>query len=130
MYVSNSNCCFSGLIHSCLFFQVGKIYACEIIPTRLRAKVCAVEQLANWLVNYAVALTAPIFLHSSPSGPYFLYGSATLLAVVVCYFMPETKGRTLEEIVGLFEKGSDGGSESCDLGKEVGHDDHRERNLP
>ncbi|KAL9024426.1 MAG: hypothetical protein Q9196_006527, partial [Gyalolechia fulgens] len=31
---------------------VGKIYACEIIPTRLRARVCAVEQLANWLMNF------------------------------------------------------------------------------
>ncbi|KAF2752733.1 sugar transporter [Pseudovirgaria hyperparasitica] len=77
---------------------VGKIYACEIIPTRLRAKVSAVELLTNWLVNFAVALTAPLFLRSSPSGPYFLYGGATLVAAAVCIGMPETKGRSLEEI--------------------------------
>ncbi len=84
--------------------QVGKIYACEIIPTRLRARVCAVEQLANWMVNFAVALTAPLFLRSSPSGPYFLYGLATLFAVGLCIYIPETKGRSLEEIEMLFEK--------------------------
>ncbi|KAL8733197.1 MAG: hypothetical protein Q9166_002214 [cf. Caloplaca sp. 2 TL-2023] len=83
---------------------VGKIYACEIIPTRLRARVCALEQLANWLVNFGVALTAPVFLRASPSGPYFLYGVATLFAVALCVFIPETKGKSLEEIEGLFEK--------------------------
>ncbi|KAF2498548.1 sugar transporter [Lophium mytilinum] len=84
---------------------VGKIYACEIIPTRLRAKVCAVEQLTNWLVNFTIALTAPLFLRSSPSGPYFLFGFSTLLAATVCFFMPETAMKSLEQIEGLFEKG-------------------------
>ncbi|KAJ8594663.1 general substrate transporter [Rhizopogon salebrosus TDB-379] len=81
-----------------------KIYACEIIPTRLRAKACAVQQLSNWLVNFTVALTAPLFLRASPSGPYFFFGSATLFTTTVCYFlMPETKGKSLEEIEDLFE---------------------------
>ncbi|PGH11000.1 hypothetical protein AJ79_05151 [Helicocarpus griseus UAMH5409] len=84
---------------------VGRIYAAEIIPTRLRAKVCALEQVANWVVNFLVTFTAPLFLRTSPSGPYFLYGFSTLVAVVVCYLMPETKGRTLESIEYLFEKG-------------------------
>ncbi|EGN96092.1 hypothetical protein SERLA73DRAFT_185629 [Serpula lacrymans var. lacrymans S7.3] len=83
---------------------VGKIYACEIIPTRLRAKACAVQQLSNWLVNFAVALTAPLFLRASPSGPYFFFGSTTLFTVTICWlFMPETSGKSLEEIEGLFE---------------------------
>ncbi|GFF88582.1 MFS transporter [Aspergillus lentulus] len=87
---------------------VGKIYASEIIPTRLRAKVCALELVANWIVNFIVTLTAPLFLRSSPSGPYFLYGFATILSAAVCYLMPETKGQSLEKIEGLFEKGGDG----------------------
>ncbi|KAH7914667.1 general substrate transporter [Hygrophoropsis aurantiaca] len=81
-----------------------KIYACEIIPTRIRAKGCAMQQLANWLVNFTVALTAPLFLRASPSGPYFFFSSATLFTVAICcFFMPETKGKSLEEIEGLFE---------------------------
>lgn len=59
------------------------------------------------MVNFAVALTAPLFLRSSPSGPYFLYGFATLCAVALCLFIPETKGRSLEEIESLFEKRSE-----------------------
>ncbi|EAW18423.1 sugar transporter [Aspergillus fischeri NRRL 181] len=83
---------------------VGKIYASEIIPTRLRAKVCALELVANWIMNFIVTLTAPLFLRSSPSGPYFLYGFATIVSAAVCYLMPETKGQSLEKIEGLFEK--------------------------
>ncbi|KAF8120587.1 general substrate transporter [Boletus edulis] len=84
---------------------VTKIYTCEIMPTRLRAKACAFQQLANWVVNFAVALAAPVFLRSSPSGPYFLFGTATCFVTLVCYFfMHETKGKSLEEIKGLFEK--------------------------
>ncbi|KAL4073267.1 general substrate transporter [Scleroderma yunnanense] len=85
-----------------------KIYACEIMPTRVRAKACAIQQLANWMVNFTVALTAPTFLRASPSGQYFLFCGATLFASVVCFFcMPETKGRSLEEIEDLFEKTTD-----------------------
>jgi hypothetical protein len=55
-------------------------------------------------VNFTVALTAPLFLRASPSGPYFFFGSATLFTTIVCYFlMPETKGKSLEEIEDLFE---------------------------
>ncbi|OJJ03342.1 hypothetical protein ASPVEDRAFT_194904 [Aspergillus versicolor CBS 583.65] len=82
---------------------VGKIYASEIIPTRLRAKVCAVELVANWVVNFLVTFTAPLFLRASPSGPYYLYGFSTVLAVIVCILMPETKGQSLEHIERLFE---------------------------
>ena len=56
------------------------------------------------MVNFIIALTAPLFLRSSPSGPYFLYGLATIFAVGLCIFIPETKGRSLEEIEMLFEK--------------------------
>lgn len=78
----------------------------EIIPTRLRAKVSAVELLANWMVNFVITLMAPIFLRASPSGPYFLFGGTTLFAAAVCYGIPETKGRSLEAIENEFEKKS------------------------
>ncbi|KAL3436551.1 general substrate transporter [Aspergillus tetrazonus] len=82
---------------------VGKIYASEIIPTRLRANVCAVELVANWVVNFFVTFTGPLFLRASPSGPYYLYGFSTVVAVIVCVLMPETKGHSLEHIERLFQ---------------------------
>lgn len=42
--------------------HVGKTYASEIIPARLRAKVCAVELLANWIVNFCRNLYGPVVL--------------------------------------------------------------------
>lgn len=71
---------------------------------RLRAKVCALEQVANWVVNFAITFTAPLFLRSSICGPYFLYSITTLFAAFACYFVPETKGRSLEDIERMFEK--------------------------
>ena len=84
--------------------KVGKIYACEIIPTHIRARVASLELLANWAMNFAVTISAPILLRSSPAGAYFLYGFSTVLAVIVCIYMPETKGRSLEDIEQEFEK--------------------------
>ena len=36
-----------------------------------------------------------------------MYGFSTLVAVAVCVLMPETKGKSLERIEELFEKGGD-----------------------
>ena len=50
-----------------------------------------------------MAFTTPIFLNRSPFGVYFMFGSAALITVVVCiFFMPETRGKTLEDIDASF----------------------------
>lgn len=50
-------------------------------------------------MNWIIAFTTPIFLAKSTFGVYFLFGSATLLTAIVCVFwMPETRGRSLEDI--------------------------------
>jgi hypothetical protein len=58
-------------------------------------------QLSNWIV----AFTTPIFLTHSSSGIYFLFGAASLLVAALCiFFMPETRGRSLEDIDAAFRK--------------------------
>ena len=82
---------------------VGKIYAAEIIPNQHRARACAIQTWVNWTTNFIVALTTPYFLSKAASGPYFLYGSLTLLALLVLTkWMPETKGLGLERIGQVF----------------------------
>lgn len=50
-------------------------------------------------MNWVVTFTTPIFLAHSSYGVYFLFGGACLLTVLVCvFFMPETRGKTLEDI--------------------------------
>ncbi|KAL1304710.1 hypothetical protein AAFC00_003658 [Neodothiora populina] len=82
-----------------------KVYASEIQPLATRAPATSLAQSANWIVNFVVALTTPVFLAHSSFGVYFLFGVASLLTVAVCaVLMPETRGKTLEEISAAFEK--------------------------
>jgi sugar porter (SP) family MFS transporter len=72
----------------------------EIFPYRIRAQAIAVSTAANWAANFVVSLTFPVLRDGlGSSATFFLYavmGVATLIFVVVK--VPETKGRTLEEI--------------------------------
>jgi sugar porter (SP) family MFS transporter len=94
----------------CTTWAVGiKIYASEIQPPKTRAPATSLAQSSNWVINFVVAFTTPVFLQRSSSGIYFMFGAASLLTVVVCATeMPETKGKTLEEIDGAFEHGHEG----------------------
>jgi hypothetical protein len=57
------------------------------------------------VVNWIIAFMTPIFLAHSTYGVYFFFGGAALLTVVVCaFFMPETRGRTLEDIDASFRR--------------------------
>ncbi|KAI5250310.1 general substrate transporter [Aureobasidium subglaciale] len=94
----------------CTTWAVGiKIYASEIQPPKTRAPATSLAQSSNWVVNFVVAFTTPVFLQHSSSGIYFMFGAASLLTVVVCATeMPETKGKTLEEIDKAFEHSDEG----------------------
>ncbi|KAL4749042.1 hypothetical protein BDW72DRAFT_195188 [Aspergillus terricola var. indicus] len=81
-----------------------KIYAAEIQPQRTRALATSLAHGSNWATNFLVALTTPILLDKSSFGAYFLFGGCSLITAVVCsVFMPETKGRSLDEIEDAFK---------------------------
>ena len=78
----------------------------EIFPTRIRGRAMAMATICLWLANYVVSQTFPMmdddpwlvarFHHGFP---FWLYAAFCLvLLVVVVRFVPETKGKTLEEI--------------------------------
>ncbi|CAL8582302.1 hypothetical protein XPA_007969 [Xanthoria parietina] len=76
-----------------------KSYPSEIQPPATRATATSLAQSANWAVNFCVVLVVPIFFATSDSGPYFLFGGLTIINTVILFFiMPETRGRTLEDI--------------------------------
>ncbi|PWN34141.1 general substrate transporter [Meira miltonrushii] len=92
-------------IFSMTWAVVCRIYAAEVMPTRLRSKAAAGQQLANWTTNFVVALTAPSFLRATPSGPYFFFSACIAFTTLICFkFMIETKGRSLEQIDNLFDQ--------------------------
>ncbi|KAI5119490.1 hypothetical protein M0805_009514 [Coniferiporia weirii] len=81
-----------------------RIYASEIQPMRTRAAATSLGQAANWVVNWVVAFSTPLFLARSTSGPYFLFGACSALTVIVCAaFLPESKGVSLERLDEIFQ---------------------------
>ena len=47
----------------------------------------------------------PIFLAKSSFGPYFLFGGFSLATVLVlAVYLPETRGVSLEEVEGVFQR--------------------------
>lgn len=76
----------------------------EIYPLRNRAQAMAVSTAANWGANFLVSLTFPILTNRlGSSHTFFIYaalGVVTLIFVIAR--VPETKGKTLEEISALW----------------------------
>lgn len=87
-----------------------KIYSAEIQPQRTRATATSMAHGSNWLSNFLVALVTPTLLAKSSFGAYFLFGGCLFLTALVCMvFMPETRGRSLDEIEQAFYKSRVGG---------------------
>jgi len=76
----------------------------EIFPNRVRAHAVAVSTAANWAANFLVSLTFPVLIESFGSSRTFWLFAA--LGVVSFFFIlsrvPETKGRSLEQIESLW----------------------------
>ena len=72
----------------------------ELIPLRVRGIGSSLATSVNWIFNMIVALTFLTLIQSlGPSGAFMAYAAMSVLALVFVYFLvPETKGRTLEEI--------------------------------
>ncbi|GAA4839639.1 sugar porter family MFS transporter [Actinomycetospora corticicola] len=72
----------------------------ELFPLRVRAAGVSICVTFNWLFNMAVALAFPSLLDTFGAGWNFLFFAVmTFLAFVfVQRLLPETKGRSLEEI--------------------------------
>ncbi len=89
----------------------------EIFPTPLRGRALGIATFFLWTANYLVSQSFPM-MDENPwlvarfhhGFPFFVYAAfcAVLLAVVIG-FVPETKGRSLEEIERMWRAGSGAG---------------------
>ncbi|XXG89117.1 hypothetical protein AAC387_Pa12g1197 [Persea americana] len=82
------------------------VYSPEIIPLRLRAQGMSLAVAANRVTSGVIGMTF-ISLYNSITigGTFFLFaGVATLSWIFFYTFLPETQGRTLEEMEAIFEK--------------------------
>ena len=72
----------------------------EIYPTKVRGRGMSIATTALWLVGYAGNQMFPIMRkHLGSDGTFWLFSAGALLTVIlVGWLIPETKGRSLEEI--------------------------------
>lgn len=97
-----------------MFFNIGLcpvcwVYSSEIFPTRLRAAGASVSVAVNRLMNATVSMS---FLSLASAitygGAFYLFAGVAVVAWVFVFFcLPETRGRSLEEMEEVFGKAGD-----------------------
>lgn len=93
----------------------------EIFPSSLRAKGVALSTCSNWLNNFIIVswrmmsmwasadilpqgLTTPPLVQNTGFGAYTFFAVFCLLSLIwTFYFVPETRGRTLEQMDHIFK---------------------------
>ena len=72
----------------------------EIYPTKVRGRGMSIATTALWLVGYVGNQMFPIMQkHLGSDGTFWIFSAGALLTVIlVSWLVPETKGRSLEEI--------------------------------
>ncbi|CAK7332907.1 unnamed protein product [Dovyalis caffra] len=71
----------------------------EIFPINIKGIAGSLVVLVNWLGAWTVSFTFNFLMDWSSSGTFFVYSGFSVLTVLyVAKFVPETKGKTLEEI--------------------------------
>ncbi len=77
----------------------------EIFPNKIRGKAVAIAVAAQWAANYFISSTYPAMMEFSSGMTYCFYGAMSVLSFFFVWKMvPETKGKTLEEMETLLKK--------------------------
>ncbi|KAI5353861.1 hypothetical protein L3X38_006755 [Prunus dulcis] len=93
-----------GVVAMVIFFSLGVgaipwIIMSEILPINIKGLAGSIATLANWFISWVVTMTANLLLEWSSGGTFTIYMLVSAFTVVfVTIWVPETKGRTLEEI--------------------------------
>ena len=84
----------------------------EMFPNKIRSVAMSVAVAAQWAANYLVSQTFPMVMESEANNsapwngsmPYFIFIAFIIVIIFLTYkFIPETKGKSLEEIEAFWE---------------------------
>jgi cytochrome b len=78
------------------------VFISEIFPNSVRSQGSSLGSFTHWIMAAIIAWTFPIIVNGSPNGGFysFIFFSCMVLVSLIFIWkvMPETKGRTLEQI--------------------------------
>ncbi|GMY27607.1 sugar transporter ERD6-like 16 [Fagus crenata] len=95
---------FAGVLIFIASFSIGMgavpwLIMSEIFPIDVKGVAGSLVVLVNWLGAWAVSYTFNFLISWSSSGTFYIYSGCSLLSILfVAKLVPETKGKTLEEI--------------------------------
>ena len=78
----------------------------ELMPTKIRANGMAIAMILNQAVSAAIASIFPSWVEATSMAGVFgvLAAFSVIYFLIATFVLPETKGKTLEEISKMFEK--------------------------
>ncbi|KAK7949388.1 uncharacterized protein PG986_010274 [Apiospora aurea] len=85
------------------FAPIGWVLPSEIFNLGNRSKAMAVTTSTTWMCNFVIGLVTPDMLDRLGWGTYIFFAAFALIALVFTYFfIPETRGKSLEDMDGVF----------------------------
>jgi SP family arabinose:H+ symporter-like MFS transporter len=91
--------------HAIVMGPLSWLIISEIFPTRIRARAAGLCTLVNWCASWGANYAAPSLFelfgrrYGSPAGLFWVFSAVSLLSFLVALVvLPETKGRSLEDI--------------------------------
>ncbi|KAI5388550.1 hypothetical protein KIW84_074294 [Lathyrus oleraceus] len=108
LYATLSLVSVAGVVVMVIAFSLGLgampwIIMSEILPINIKGLAGSFATLANWFFSWLVTLTANLLLDWSSGGTFTIYTAVCVFtAGFVAIWVPETKGKTLEEIQQFF----------------------------
>ena len=92
-----------GFIYCMTWQGITWVYCSEIFPYDIRLLCVGITTADQWLWSFIISRTTPYMITSLGYGTYMFFGSLmVLMGFWAWFFIPETKGKTLEEMDALF----------------------------
>lgn len=94
-----------GMVYSPGEGPVPFTYSAEAYPLYIRPIGMSFASATTWAFNFILALTWPSMQAAmTPTGAFAFYAGFNIIGwTLVLFFLPETKGRTLEELDAVFD---------------------------
>ncbi|OAX81129.1 hypothetical protein ACJ72_04531 [Emergomyces africanus] len=81
------------------FAPIGWVLPSEIFNLSIRSKAISITTSTTWMCNFIIGLVTPDMLETITWGTYIFFAAFCLLALAFTFFfIPETRGKTLEDM--------------------------------